>query len=180
MDPELQRIHDNIRRIIDAGGPESDILAYLRTEGFESRDEWIKAWAPPPPVNTGPTPPLPFNTLPPAMGGALDALVAYGSGTGLPLLSEDTREYVSGLRERNPGTTTAVQAAGAATGLAALGGAARYGTGPILHTAPRGAFARGAQQAAPSITQKARDLLLRRLLPGGLAADYLWNRITGR
>lgn len=82
MDPqELARIERNLRRIIDAGGPESDVLAYLRTEGFNSREEYLDATRPP--VDTGPTP------QPPPGSGVTDFLNAAA----LPIVESVTRAF---------------------------------------------------------------------------------------
>ena len=208
MDPDLQRIHDNLRRIIDSGRPEAeeDARAYLKSEGFGSREAWLSAWNAernpaaesvlPPPLPEPEPPPKqpPFPTLPPMVGGALDALVAFGTGAGLglPLLSGDTREYMGGLMERNPGTTLATAGVGAAAGLAAAATGAnrlRRMARPIRPTAPPGAFPRPpgvsvgpggpVRPAAPS--GAVREFLMRKLLPGGglLGAWEAGKRLIG-
>ena len=182
MDPDLQRVHDNIRRIIDADGPESDILAYLRTEGFGSREAWLSAWRaernptaesvlPPPQPEpdqpsigpSGPTEQPPFPTLPPMVGGALDALVSYGTGLtfGAANAIPGVREYNQNLRERNPRLTTLLGAAGAATSIpVGIAGA----------TAARGAAGMAGRAAGSS--------LLRRGLKYG-AGYYLLDKLLG-
>lgn len=136
--------------------------------------------------DSGPTRPLPFNNLPPLVGGTLDAAVAFGTGAGLgiPLLSQDTRGYVGELMDRAPGATLAAGGAGAlATGTLAAKGipaamhtlrppAATPRTNPMLPPRPPPSAAR------PRLSP-VRDLLLRRLLPGGLLVDYLRQRLGG-
>lgn len=104
------------------------------------------------PVNTGPTEQPPFATLPPMVGGALDALVAFGNyaGLGIPsLVSRDTREAVRELKARSPGGTMAAGiAGGAALGVASapLFAARTAATGPYSV-----ALGANTPQAIPSI-----------------------------
>lgn len=149
--------------------------------------------------NTGPTPQPPFPSLPPMVGGALDALVAFGTGAGLglPLLAGDTREYMGELMERAPGATLAAAGAGALAG-GALG--ARGGAGLMSRLRPpppvpapippnpmlppwAGIKSIPTPPAAPGIGARAgsiaKDLMLKRLLPGGLAAEALRRLIGG-
>lgn len=50
--PDTARIKENLGKMIDQGAPETDINAYLATEGFKSPDEW-KAAINPAPVSDG-------------------------------------------------------------------------------------------------------------------------------
>ena len=44
MTPEQQaQIAENIRSIVSQGGGEPDVLAYLKIEGFDSREAWLQA-----------------------------------------------------------------------------------------------------------------------------------------
>lgn len=138
--------------------------------------------------NTGPTPPPqpPFPTLPPMVGGALDALVAFGTGAGLglPLLSGDTRAYTDELMERAPGTTLATAGAGGAMAGVAGGAAlmARTAAGAanphgfrIAHQAGPGLLRRGAGLASDAI----RNRFVRGAVGGGIAYDYLRRMFGG-
>lgn len=114
---------------------------------------------PPPEVTEKPdmrTPQPPFATLPPMVGGALDALVAFGNlgAFGLPaLLSKDTREYTAELKERAPDAYMASGIAGGlATGLASapLFAARAAAIGPY-----QVATGSNAMQAIPSVAGSA-------------------------
>lgn len=205
MDPQqIERIAGNLRKIIDQGGPEADVLAYLREEGFESREAWLEALsAPPPPPPPAPAEQPPFATLPPMVGGALDALVAFGNygAFGLPaLLSKDTREYVGELKERDPVATAAAGAAGGlATGLAsaplfaartaAIGPYSVAQGGPALQRIPSiagqaartvgGAVGQGVQRGASFAGRALRNQATQTvggMLGGGLLMKWLLGR----
>lgn len=106
--------------------------------------------------NTGPTPQPAFPTLPPAVGGALDALVAFGNGAGagLPaLLSKNTRAYMGELNTRAPGASVAAQGAGALGSL----GASLLATPARVPAAASAAFKAGVplNPLAPSLATRA-------------------------
>lgn len=129
------------------------MLMYLHEEGFPSREAWVAAIQPPAPTFERTEQP-PFATLPPLVGGALDALVAFGNyaAAGIPLpslVSSDTREYMGELKERSPG---GVQAAGIAGGLAGGLAATPLFAARMAATGPyQVATGANAMQAAPSL-----------------------------
>lgn len=204
MDPQqIERIAGNLRKIIDQGGPEADVLAYLREEGFESREAWLEALNAPPPPTFETTPQPPFATLPPMVGGALDALVAFGNlgAFGLPaMLSKDTREYTEELKERAPDAYMASGvAAGLATGLAstplfaartaAIGPYSVAQGGPALQQIPSiagqaartvgGAVGQGVQRGASFAGRALRNQATQTvggMLGGGLLMKWLLGR----
>lgn len=144
MDPqELDRIAGNIGKILDQGGPESDVLAYLQSEGFPSREAWLEAYRAPvqhpqggPTIGpAGPTAQPSFPTLSPLAGGALDALIAYGTGLTFGLANKipGVAEANAEIAQRNPRTSMALKGAGAAMSIPVglMGATAARGAGGL-------------------------------------------------
>lgn len=147
MDPqELERVAENIGKIIDQGGPESHVLQYLQSEGFDSRDAWLAAYETRRNANapgaaipgggpsigpSGPTAQPAFPTLPPLAGGALDMLIQFGlqgttfglAGKLIPGVGEASRE----IDARAPRTSMGMKAAGAAMALPMAAASATVG-----------------------------------------------------
>lgn len=113
MDKELKRILANVQYMVSESAPESDIAAYLQTEGYtlQSLNDAL-AQAPPRPI-------APMTKL-------ADALVSFGNAAafGLPsALSTDTRNYLEDARERGGAVRPAAIAGAVAPAIATAGGA---------------------------------------------------------
>ena len=122
MDPEIEAIKENIRSIAEQGGTASDIDAYLKIEGFDTRQEWLSA-------SDMTTPAIPEGT---ALGDFI-ATLGNGVGLGLPRLLSNTvgsgelDARLDFLEENNPGISQLVSQGGSiltggAAGRAALSG----------------------------------------------------------
>ena len=141
MDPEvIAAIQDNIRSIAQQGGTPAQIDAYLKGEGFATRQEWLDA-------SDMRTPAIPEGN---ALG---DFIATFGNSAalGIPRLLSNTvgsGEFdarLDFLEENNPGTSALVGLGGAGlTGGAALRGGARVLAGGTRRQAAQ----RAAQEAA--------------------------------
>lgn len=184
MDPELERIRENVQMLVSEGAPEADIEAYLKTEGY-TLASLNDALGSQPPAISG-------SHLSPAMGGILD----FAKAAILPLAGRFSvspsfaKQEMDELRARAPeatrtaGLTLPLLAATAAGGgLSHAIGAARGG--PLSRWAVQratGANALGfpAGTAAPAGRSAVLELLKRYALPGaggGIGAELLRRAI---
>lgn len=144
MDPDLRRILENVQMMIGQGAPESDVTAYLRTEGhtLASLDKAVGNVS----TVTEPTPQPALNEANPAVGGAFDAAM---SGLALPLraasplMPRPAREQVMStldeIQGRAPGPHALMKfgAPAAAAGVGAGGALMRAASAPKPVPIPR-------------------------------------------
>lgn len=157
MDPEvLLWMQQSMQAIIDQGGTESDVLGFLKSEGINSREEWIEAQD----VGFNPhkldsmvgetTPAIPEGN---ALGDVF-ALLGDGILGGVPRFISETvgsgefADRLDFLGENHPNLSTALSVSGTALPLGAASGG--------LRSVTQARQARQAAQAAARARQAAR------------------------
>ena len=183
MDPEvIAAIQDNIRSIAQQGGTPAQIDAYLKGEGFATRQEWLDA-------SDMRTPAIPEGN---ALG---DFIATFGNSAalGIPRLLSNTvgsgelDARLDFLEENNPGTSRLVGLGGSAVTGGLAGRAALRGlvnSGRVASPANPHAL-RIATSSGPGAARTAGQGLLNMITSkpgaagGGLAVGSLLERLLG-